>query len=202
MRDVERAVEATEVARVTEAREARRVVQEAEREVARRRTELQARARRALSENDLAALEARLRQLGMEVDRRKELVERGLATRQNLTAAENQLSDTRLQLERARIQHEMAGHELVLRRHENLSTLESNAVLQAEDRLTITIDGEPDLPTGYTVRADGSIRFPLLGSIRVQGSTTAQVQSAMEKLLSDKGLARNPAVTVSAGRSR
>jgi len=52
------------------------------------------------------------------------------------------------------------------------------------------------------VRDDGSIRFPFLGTIRVQDSTTAQIQSAIQKLISDKGLARNPAVTVSARRGR
>ena len=86
--------------------------------------------------------------------------------------------------------------------HRNLSTLEPTVQLQAQDRLEITIDGEPDLPTMFTVREDGSIRYPFLGSIRVQGSTAGQVESAIRKLMSDKGLGRNPSVTVSAWRIR
>jgi protein involved in polysaccharide export with SLBB domain len=110
-----------------------------------------------------------------------------------------------LRKDQAELQH-LADRELerlgLITTRPNLSRLDPDATLQPQDRLTITIDGEPDLPTMFTVRPDGSIRFPFLGSIRVQGSTASQIQSAMQKLLSDKGLARNAAVSVSASRTR
>ena len=154
------------------------------------------------------------------LSRQRELLDKGLATRQSLVAAEEELNQLRLQLEQAKVRrstmqdrellqelesrkrqiHELEERGLVA--HRNLSTLDATATLQAQDRLTITIEGEPDLPTTFTVRTDGSIRFPFLGSIRVQGSTSSQVQAALQKLISDKGLARNPAVTVSASRIR
>lgn len=85
---------------------------------------------------------------------------------------------------------------------ENAPVLDAGASLRPQDALNITIADEPDLPTHFTVRADGSIRFPLLGSVRVEGSTTTQVQAAIQKLIRDKGLAGNPSVTVSARRAR
>ena len=194
------AARAREAAEVRRALEAANTAQEATQEVQRRRLE---RARQAMSENERAILESKLRSAEAALSRQKELLEKGLATRQSIVAAEEELNQLRLHLEQSKIQHEvqeLASRGLIA--HGNLLTLEATATLQPEDRLTITIEGEPDLPKMFTVRADGSIRFPFLGSIRVQGSTAGQVQSAIQKLISDKGLARNPAVTVSASRSR
>ena len=215
VREAERANgerEAVMAAEVRRLLEANKEIQEPAQEVARRRIE------RAREQNELAMLESKLRQADASMARQRELVEKGLASRQSLIIAEEELNQLRLQLELAKVQKATtAGHELELetRRHQmqelverglvahrNLPALEATATLQPEDRLTITIEGEPDLPKTFTVRADGSIRFPLLGSIRVQGSTTSQVQTAIQKLISDKGLGRNPAVTVSAWRTR
>jgi hypothetical protein len=210
-REAARASEAGEVRRAIEAtKEAQEVTQE----VARRRLE------RARSENELAMLESKLRLAEATLARQKELVEKGLVTRQSLIAAEEELTQLRLQLDLTKLHKTtIAGHELYqelesrqhqmqelaelgLAAHRNLTPLEATATLQPEDRLTITIEGEPDLPKIFTVRADGSIRYPFLGSIRVQGSTPGQVQTAIQKLISDKGLGRNPGVTVSASRMR
>lgn len=206
-REAQRAREADEIRRVIEAREA----QETTQEVARRRAE------RARQATDVALLESKLRSAEAALSRQKELAEKGLTTRQSLVAAEEELTQLRIHLEHAKAQRidreyqerlDVRRHqtqeleERGLAAHRNLPTLDANATLEPEDRVTITIDGEPDLPKTFTVRADGSIRFPFLGSIRVQGLTTSQVQNAIQKLITDKGLARNPAVTVSAWRMR
>ena len=206
------AARARELAEVRRAIEANKEAQETTQEVARRRLE------RARESNDLASLESQLRVAEAALSRQKALIEKGLVSRQDLVAAEEQVTLLRHQLEQARAGMTTIDHEyqqrLESRRrvqelerrglvaHRNLSMLEAGATLQAEDRLEITIDGEPDLPTTFTVREDGSIRFPFLGSIRVQGSTASQVQNVIQKLISDKGLARNPAVHVSASRIR
>jgi hypothetical protein len=170
------------------------------------------RQRLAMSLNEEAVMESQLADLEQALARQKALVEKGLTTRDTQERLERQLDQMREAVERSRtlarrleqsgVEREMrvAGVELGEAR---LGTvLDSSAVLEQQDRLTITIEGEPDLPRVFTVRPDGSIRFPFLGSIRVQGSTTAQVQSVIRKLLSDRGLVSNPEVKVSAQRRR
>ncbi|HUR19893.1 MAG TPA: M56 family metallopeptidase [Vicinamibacterales bacterium] len=206
--EAERAVEARAATSQERTREVRREVdralaaERAARAAGTRNAMEQSEARRALGESDLALLESRMRLEELGLARRKELADKGLATRQTLLESEAQLNHTRREVEHARIQHELATHERLATTHRNFSELDSTDMLEAQDRLTISIDGEPDLPTMFTVRDDGSIRFPFLGSIRVQGSTASQVQSAIRKLLSDKGLARNAVVSVSASRIR
>ena len=207
------AARAREIEReVKNALEASKEVQELTQEAARRQLQRQRELRARI---DVAEFEERLRQIELTTSRRRELAEKGLVSRNDVVATEEQLRQMKQHLERARMQQELTSHDLELRRervrelverasteHRNSSLLDSTAALEPQDRLTITIDNEPDLPRMFTVRPDGSIRFPFLGSIRVQGSTTAQVQSAIQKLLADKGLARNPVVNVTASRGR
>jgi protein involved in polysaccharide export with SLBB domain len=68
--------------------------------------------------------------------------------------------------------------------------------VQPTDLLVIEIRGEPDLPVNYTVRADGTIRLPFLGSITVEGQTAAQVRESIGKVLSDRKLGSVSQVTV------
>jgi protein involved in polysaccharide export with SLBB domain len=77
-----------------------------------------------------------------------------------------------------------------------------NEPVRAGDLLVIEIAGEPDLPREYEVRTDGSIRLPLIGSVRVLGSTAAQVRDAVAKLITDRGLGKSPGVAVSLRRPR
>jgi len=190
-----------------QAAEARRRETEAElTEVSRRRRQLRAEGERAIAGAELASLELRLRQEEMTAARQKELVEKGLATRDAAAAAEMQAAKTRLQVEAARNLQELSNREAGVRREATAVQFRSSpalgpdATVQANDHLTIVIAGEPDLPTGFTVNADGAIRYPFLGSIRVQGSTAQQVQSVIQKLIADKGLAQSPSVTVSVRR--
>lgn len=210
--------------RAAQSADASRRAEEARTAISARRAELEIQSEQVTARHEIASLQAQLRRHERELERSKELVEKGLATRQTHATAEEQVAHARRQLESARAQHALMEQEHDLRRREvqvdrraqvearvvqreraehlNLPGLDASATLQAQDELTITIADEPDLPTHFTVRADGSIRFPLLGSVRVQGSTTTQVQSAIQKLIRDKGLAGNPSVTVSARRGR
>jgi hypothetical protein len=77
-----------------------------------------------------------------------------------------------------------------------------NEPVRAGDLLVVEIAGEPDLPREYQVRGDGTIRLPLIGSIRVVGSTANQVREAIAKQITDRGLGKAPGVAVSLRRPR
>ena len=77
-----------------------------------------------------------------------------------------------------------------------------NEPVRAGDVLVIEIAGEPDLPREYEVRSDGTIRLPLIGSVRVVGSTASQVREAVVKQITDRGLGKSPGVAVSLRRPR
>lgn len=72
----------------------------------------------------------------------------------------------------------------------------------AGDVLEVRIGGEPDLPTHYDIRADGTIRLPFLGSFKVVGQTAAQVRAAIGKQMADRKLGPANQVTVSVMRGR
>ncbi|WP_434037660.1 polysaccharide biosynthesis/export family protein [Formosa sp. 4Alg 33] len=50
---------------------------------------------------------------------------------------------------------------------------------------------------GYLVSSDGSITFPILGSIVATGKTTKELESDIRKILIDEGHLKNPTVIVS-----
>jgi protein involved in polysaccharide export with SLBB domain len=63
------------------------------------------------------------------------------------------------------------------------------ATLRAGDVLDIRIAGEHSLPRRYLVEsADGTIRFPLLGPLRVVGLTIAQVRELIARMLAEREL--------------
>jgi len=63
------------------------------------------------------------------------------------------------------------------------------------DTLQISVYGEPDLSTTVVVSDQGTIRYALLGEIKVEGLTTTEVASKLEELLK-KGYLVNPKVNV------
>lgn len=69
-------------------------------------------------------------------------------------------------------------------------------VARAGDIVQIAIHNEPDLPTTFVVQPDGTIRFPLVGAIRVQGLTARQVQETVGKQLSERKLAAGSGLDV------
>jgi beta-lactamase regulating signal transducer with metallopeptidase domain len=80
--------------------------------------------------------------------------------------------------------------------------LSATEPVRAGDILDIVLHGEPDLPKTFSVQTDGTIRFPLVGAIRVLGLTARQVQETLGKQLSERKLAAGSAIDVTLRRPR
>jgi polysaccharide export outer membrane protein len=61
---------------------------------------------------------------------------------------------------------------------------------------TITSAGSNQSASGYLVSADGNINLPILGTMKVAGSTTKQVRDAIVAILIEKKLLLDPIVTI------
>jgi polysaccharide export outer membrane protein len=72
----------------------------------------------------------------------------------------------------------------------------SSAEIAPGDVLKISVFGSPDLGTVTRVTPNGTITFPLIGQIKVGGSTPAQVEQRIADQLSRGGYVRNAAVSV------
>ena len=62
--------------------------------------------------------------------------------------------------------------------------------------LTITSYDQADLSGKFTIEADGTFTFPLIGRFKAGGLTLRQVEDGLKKRLKDEGYFRNPQVTV------
>ena len=65
--------------------------------------------------------------------------------------------------------------------------------LAPDDRLRITVFGEPDLTGPFTVGSDGNLSFPLIGNVKASGLTIGELQAALTSRLGAKYL-KNPKV--------
>jgi polysaccharide export outer membrane protein len=74
-------------------------------------------------------------------------------------------------------------------------------VLDAGDRLRITVFGQSDLTNTYAVEKSGYIAFPLLGSVQARGNTPKQLEGSIAKKLKSKFL-RDPDVSAEIDRYR
>lgn len=63
------------------------------------------------------------------------------------------------------------------------------------DKLRVTVFDEEDLSGEFEVGATGVISLPLIGAVRAQGRTLAELQDAVETMLMD-GYLRNPRVSI------
>ncbi len=153
---------------------------------------------------------AELKKQEIELTRLRNLVDKGLATRESMMAAEQELTVLAARAKAAHRERELQTRDLELRERElmlerqamertPISSLAATELIQAGDQLRIVIEGEPDLPTTYAVPRGGAVRLPLIGTVNVQGLTVSQAQAAVEKLLASKNIA-NARVTVSATR--
>jgi polysaccharide export outer membrane protein len=68
-------------------------------------------------------------------------------------------------------------------------------VIGAQDVLTVTVWDSPDLSGKFTVEADGSFTFPLIGRVKAGGLTLRQFEAELKKKLAD-GYFKNPQVSV------
>jgi polysaccharide export outer membrane protein len=71
----------------------------------------------------------------------------------------------------------------------------SGYIIGAQDVLTITVWDAPDLSGKYTVEADGTFTFPLIGRVKAGGLTLRQCETDLTKRLAD-GYFKNPQVSV------
>src|ERR1700730_12598362 len=70
-------------------------------------------------------------------------------------------------------------------------------VVGAQDILTITSYDQADLSGKFTVEADGSFAYPMIGRVQAGGMTLRQVEAQVKKQLKDEGFFNNPQITVS-----
>ena len=68
-------------------------------------------------------------------------------------------------------------------------------VVGPNDILGVTVYDQPQLSRTYSVQADGSLTFPLIGRVKVGGLTTSDVEAELRQRLS-QGYLKNPQVGV------
>ncbi|MGK6319203.1 polysaccharide biosynthesis/export family protein [Sphingomonas sp. DT-204] len=68
--------------------------------------------------------------------------------------------------------------------------------LGPDDELKISIYGQPDLSVTTRVKADGTVRLAMLGSVPAAGKTTVQLAEAISAGYSQGGYLNNPQVAV------
>jgi len=71
----------------------------------------------------------------------------------------------------------------------------SSYIIGPPDVLQINVFDQPDLGGHFTVEADGTINFPLVGRIKAGGLNVRQFEDELKKRLAD-GFLRNPQLTV------
>lgn len=73
----------------------------------------------------------------------------------------------------------------------------TNYVVGPQDVLTITSYDQADLSGKFTIEADGSFTYPMIGRVKAGGLTLRALEGAIKKQLVDEGFFRNPQITVS-----
>jgi protein involved in polysaccharide export with SLBB domain len=112
----------------------------------------------------------------------------GLLSPTELAAAERALAQARATFEQLRIAD--------AQRDERATPVDPARPIAVGDTLQVFISDEPDLPTTYVVRNDGTIRLPLLGGLKVAGQPAEQVRGAITRLLADRRLGAGSEVSV------
>jgi polysaccharide export outer membrane protein len=69
-------------------------------------------------------------------------------------------------------------------------------VVGSQDVLTITSYDQADLSGKFTVEADGTFTYPLIGRVRAGGMTIRQVEAQIRNQLKDGGIFNDPQLTV------
>jgi len=77
----------------------------------------------------------------------------------------------------------------------------NNYVVGPQDVLMIALFDQQDLSGKYTVEADGTFTFPLIGRVKAGGLTLRSVEEALRKELSN-GFFKNPQVSVAVDQYR
>jgi beta-lactamase regulating signal transducer with metallopeptidase domain len=162
----------------------------------------------AMQEQDLHKAEIQLKLREAEIRREAEMQRLMLeqTLREKMPAAEAQVDALRA---RIRDLETMLESRYALSRQGAADSLantvpvtDPNEEVRPGDLLVIEIVAEPDLPRHYQVRSDGTIRLPLIGSVRVGGSTATQVRDDIAKQMADRKLGTDRGVAVSLRRPR
>lgn len=74
--------------------------------------------------------------------------------------------------------------------------LANDYVIGSQDVLTVTSYDQADLSGKFTVEADGTFTYPLIGRFRAGGLTLRQVEDGLKKRLKDEGYFVKPQITV------
>jgi len=74
--------------------------------------------------------------------------------------------------------------------------------LGAGDKVRLTTFGFDEFSGEFMVSADNSLAVPMLGAVPVHGVTPEQLERNLERSLADKGLIRNPRVSVEVTKYR
>jgi polysaccharide export outer membrane protein len=69
-------------------------------------------------------------------------------------------------------------------------------VIGPQDVLTITSYDQADMSGKFTVEADGTFTFPMIGRVKAGGLTLRGLEAAIKTQLKDEGYFRNPQITV------
>lgn len=70
-----------------------------------------------------------------------------------------------------------------------------DAAVGPGDLFDVRVFGEPTMSANYEVSGDGTINFPLVGSVEVAGKTPPQIENELQTRLAD-GYLKNPSVSV------
>ena len=69
-------------------------------------------------------------------------------------------------------------------------------VVGSQDVLTINSYDQADLSGKFTIEADGTFTYPLIGRFKAGGLTLRAVEEGLKKRLKDEGFFKNPQITV------
>jgi polysaccharide export outer membrane protein len=81
-------------------------------------------------------------------------------------------------------------------------TASPDYIVGSQDVLNITSYDQTDLSGKFSVEADGTFTYPLIGRVKAGGLTLRQVESELKTRLIADGFFRNPQITVSVERYR
>ena len=78
----------------------------------------------------------------------------------------------------------------------------SDYIVGPQDVLTINCYDQADLSGKFSVEADGTFTYPMIGRFKAGGLTLRQVEEGLKKRLKDEGYFRNPQVTAAVEQYR
>lgn len=77
-----------------------------------------------------------------------------------------------------------------------LTTAQADGIIYPSDVIEINVFNAVDLHERLRVRDNGTVHLPLVGDTQVAGMTTSEAEKVIEKELRDRGLVKEPVVSV------